>query len=222
MNRQQIDEVRRFNRRVTQRVGALEAGYLRRGRPLGEARVIFEIGAGGADARALRRRLGLDSGYFSRLLGSLQGQGLIDVQTQAGDRRRRDVSLTRKGRSELASYDKLSDRLAAGMLAPLEPAQRERIVAAMGEVERLLRATSVEIAPEPPGGADARACLDAYFGELAQRFESGFDHGPDAYAEMAQLTPAEGLFLIARVDGEAVGCGALKRIDKSTGEIKKI
>lgn len=222
MSREQIDEVRRFNRRLTQRVGALEEGYLSRGRPLNEARLIFEIGAAGVDARALRGRLGLNSGYFSRLLRSLQAQGLIDVQKQAGDGRRRDVRLTRRGRSELASYDRLSDRLAAGMLAPLEPAQRERLVAAMGEVERLLRAASVEIAPEPPDSAEARACLDAYFRELATRFESGFDHGPDAFDEMAELTPPAGLFLIARLDGEPAGCGAVKRIDKTTGEIKRV
>jgi len=71
MDRTQIQRVRRFNRLVTQRVGALQDGYLSRGRPLGEARLIFEIGVDGADASSLRGRLGLDSGYLSRLLHSL-------------------------------------------------------------------------------------------------------------------------------------------------------
>ena len=72
-----IQQVRRFNRLVTRRVGALDQSYLSRGRPLGEARLIFEIGLGGADARDLRAALGLDSGYLSRLLRALTAEGLI-------------------------------------------------------------------------------------------------------------------------------------------------
>jgi len=80
MDAEQIEQVRRFNRLVTQRIGALEESYLRRGRPLGEARLIFETRAEGAELRALRNRLGLDSGYLSRLLRSLEAQGLITVE----------------------------------------------------------------------------------------------------------------------------------------------
>ena len=89
MDSGQIEQVRRFNRLVTQRVGALDEGYLRRGRPLGEARLIFETGRRGADVRSLRARLRLDSGYLSRLLRSLEEQHLIAVQKQAGDGRMR-------------------------------------------------------------------------------------------------------------------------------------
>src|SRR6202046_5376947 len=114
MDESQLQSVRRFNRLVTQRVGALEVDYLRRGRPLAEARLIFEISADsadGADVRALRSRLGLDSGYLSRLLQSLKAQGLIAVTKGDDDGRRRHVSLTHKGNAERAAYDKLSDTL---------------------------------------------------------------------------------------------------------------
>ena len=88
MDSQSIRRVRSFNRAVTKAVGALDQSYLERGRPLGEARVLFEIGAEGADAKTLRARLGLDSGYLSRLLRSLESQGLIAVgparRTRAG------------------------------------------------------------------------------------------------------------------------------------------
>ena len=67
-----------------------------------------------------------------------------------GDGRRRRVSLTRKGSAERAAYDRLSDNLAASMLRPLDASQRSRLLAAMGEVERLIRAASVEIAAEAP------------------------------------------------------------------------
>ena len=222
MDESQLLQIRRFNRAVTQRVGALEVDYLRRGRPLAEARLLFEIGADGVDLRTLRGKLGLDSGYLSRLLQSLTAQGLITVTKGVGDGRRRRVSLTRKGSAERAAYDRLSDNLAASILAPLDAAERSRLLNAMGEVERLIRAASIEVGAESPDSADARRCLDAYFQELEARFERGFDASADNSAPAGAMTPPSGLFVIARLDGEAVGCGGFKRVGKTTGEIKRV
>jgi DNA-binding MarR family transcriptional regulator/GNAT superfamily N-acetyltransferase len=221
MNREQVRRIRSFNRLVTRNVGALDDSYLRRGRPLGEARLIFEVGSDGADAQALRNRLGLDSGYLSRLLRSLESQRLVELRADADDRRRRRVSLTRTGRAELAAYDRLSDKLAASMVESLDGEQRERLVTAMGEVERLLKAAGVDIAFEEPTSTDARWCLDEYFRELAARFDSGFDRGGDSSAD-EELIPPTGFFVVARLDGEPAGCGGLKRIDRATGEIKRV
>ena len=222
MDENQLQGVRRFNRLVTQRVGALEVDYLRRGRPLAEARLLFEIGADGADVRALRSKLGLDSGYLSRLLQSLSAQELIAIAKGEEDGRRRRVSLTRKGSAERAAYDRLSDNLAASMLDPLDGSQQTRLLAAMGEVERLIRAASVKVAAEAPDTADARLCLSTYFSELAARFETGFDAGADDSARVEDMAPPSGLFVIARLDGDAVGCGGFKRVDRATGEIKRV
>jgi DNA-binding MarR family transcriptional regulator/GNAT superfamily N-acetyltransferase len=222
MDARQVQRVRRFNRMITQRIGALEDTYLRRGRPLGEARVIYETGLDGADLRAMRARLGLDSGYFSRLLRSLEAQGLITVSQQAGDGRRRQISLTRKGHAEFAAYDRLSDRLAESILAPLDDARRANLVTAMVEVERLLRSAAIVSRVEPPDSADARACLNAYFRELAERFDTGFDPMKSNPAGDAEMTPPAGYFVVARLDGEPVGCGALKRGNEAIGEIKRM
>lgn len=222
MDARQVQQVRRFNRLITQRVGALADSYLRRGRPLGEARLIFETGPHGADVRTLRNRLGLDSGYLSRLLRSLEAQGLVAVRRQTRDGRQRHVQLTREGQAEFATYDGLSDKLAASMLAPLAASQRDRLVAAMAEVERLLRAGSVEVRVEPPVSADARWCLGEYFRELAERFDTGFDPARSNAAPDEDITPPAGWFVVARLDGSAVGCGALKRKDSTTGEIKRM
>ncbi len=93
-----IASVRRFNRVVTQKAGALEAGFLGLGRPLGAARVLWEIGPAGCEVRALRRRLGLDSGYLSRLLRGLEAEQLVAVAPDPADRRRRIATLTAAGR----------------------------------------------------------------------------------------------------------------------------
>ncbi len=222
MDGAQVQRVRSFNRLVTQRVGALDESYLKRGRPLGEARLLFEVGPEGADLRALRDRLALDSGYLSRLLNSLTAQGLVEVGKDARDGRLRRATLTRRGRAERAAYGRLSDALGASMLAPLDSSQRERLVEAMGEVERLLRAGRVELSFESPASADARACLDAYFREIAERFEAGFDPARDRTPSDDELTPPKGWFVVARLEGEPVGCGALKQVDNATGEIKRV
>src|SRR5918994_3416882 len=183
-----IGQVRSFNRLVTRRIGALDESYLSRGRPLGEARLIFEAGAAhGVDVRVLRERLGLDSGYLSRLLRSLERQGLIEVARKSSDGRVRQVSLTAKGRIEFDAYDRLSDELANSMLAPLDTGQRERLVAAMAEVERLIRVAAITVEIEAPESADAQWCLEQYFAELDARFEDGFDvslGNPDGAADM--------------------------------------
>src|SRR6202158_1708112 len=73
MDQAMVAHVRRFNRLVTQRVGALDDRFLARDRPLGAARVLWEVGPDGCEVRALRMRLDLDSGYLSLLLRSLEG-----------------------------------------------------------------------------------------------------------------------------------------------------
>jgi len=224
MERSQVEQVRRLNRQLTRRVGALDESYLARGRPLSAARVIFETGSlgGMADLAVLRARLGLDSGYLSRLLRSLEGEGLIEVARGPGDGRTRQAVLTAKGKREFAVYDRLSDRLARSMLEPLSAGRRERLVAAMGEVETLLHAAGAEYCEASPDGPEARRCLDAYFGELARRFEGGFDPRAGGAGGDGGMTPPSGRFLLARIDGEAVGCGGYKRLDAATGEIKRV
>lgn len=208
-----VRRVRRFNRTVTQRIGALDDAYLARGRPLGQCRVLWEIGDGGSEVRALRARLDLDSGYLSRLLSALRADGLVEVSA-AGDGRVRTVRLTPAGAAERDELDRRSDDLATDILAPLDEAQRGRLVAAMGEVERLLVASMVRVTEADPESPEARACLAAYVAELASRFDTGFDP--------ARSIPADGaLLLVATLHGEPVGCGAL-RVHDTWAAVKRM
>jgi DNA-binding MarR family transcriptional regulator/predicted GNAT family N-acyltransferase len=223
MDKDQIEQVRRFNRLVTRRIGVLSDDYLSRGRPLGEARLIFEVGAaGGMNLGRLRSMLGLDSGYMSRLLRSLEAQEMIEVRRKPGDGRAREVVPTARGRKEFAAYDSRSAKFAQSMLSPLGEAQRERLVAAMAEIERLIRASFVTIADESPRSADGRWCREHYFAELALRFDGGFDTATGDPSDSADLLPPSGSFVVARLDGEPVGCGGLKTLDAQTGEIKRV
>src|SRR5689334_407767 len=95
-----VAQVRRFNRIAGERIGALHGDFLGLRRPIGEARLLWEIGPDGADVRDLRARLGLDSGYASRLLRSLEDDGVVRVRTGVNDARVRRAALTARGRRE--------------------------------------------------------------------------------------------------------------------------
>src|SRR6266550_84766 len=79
---------------------------------------------------------------------------------------------------------------------------------------------SLSITAEAFDSPDARrliAALDAALTELyplAQRF------GPNLKAE--HLASGRGTFLVARDDGRAVGCGAVRLLDSTTAEVKRM
>ena len=217
-----IASVRRFNRTVTQRVGALQDHYLARDRPLGEARVLWEIGEAGCDVRSLRARLDLDSGYLSRLLRALEADGLIAVGPGVPDRRVRTATLTSRGRKERGLIDRRSDALAADLLEPLSDAQRDRLVAAMVDVERLLTAAMVTIEQVDPADPRAQHCLGEYFAELDRRFDGGFDPAQTLSTDLDGMRAPRGMFLVATLRGQAVGSGALKFHDGGIAELKRM
>lgn len=217
-----VSQVRRFNRLVTQRVGALNDHFLGRDRPLGESRLLFEIGREGADLRDLRARLGLDSGYVSRLVRSLESQGLVALRPGAEDRRIRHARLTPVGLEEVDELNRRSDEAAESLLEPLSGRQRERLVSAMTEVERLLRAAGVRIERADPASPWARWCVAQYFAELAERFEEGFDSDASLPADDDEFVPPRGAFLVASIDGEPVACGTIKSIGPGLGSVKRM
>ena len=218
------EQVRRFNRVVTERVGALNDRFLGRPRPLGEARLLWEIGTDrdGCELRLLRSRLGVDSGYLSRLLRSLESAGLVEVSTGADDARVRLARLTAAGRRERGALDRRSDKLAQALLAELDAEQQQRLVAAMRDVERLLTAASVRITATDPEHRDARYCLTEYVAELNRRSSRGFDPSVGATALPHEVRPPAGQFFVAYLHDEPIGCGAVKHHADAPAEIKRM
>lgn len=222
MERTLVERVRSFNRTVTERVGALNDHFLGRAHALGEARLLWEIGGAGAEIRELRGRLALDSAYVSRLLRSLQRQGLVVVEASREDRRVRRVQLTAAGLAERAELDQRADEFAHALLEPLSVRQQVRLAAAMAEVERLLLASMVRIAVTDPTSADARWCLEQYAAELNERFDAGWDPARSISAHPHELTPPAGVLLVAHVREAPVGCGALKFHAHAPAELKRM
>jgi DNA-binding MarR family transcriptional regulator/GNAT superfamily N-acetyltransferase len=220
-----VDDVavlRRFNRSYTQRIGLLAESYLGTGRPLGPSRLLFEIGADGARVAELRRRLGLDSGYLSRLLRQLEHEDLVAVEPDPDDGRLRRIRLTPAGRREWRRLDRRSQGLAERLVAPLSPRQRSELAGALATADRLLRAATVVDDVVDPASAPARDALARYFAELDARFRAGFDPGAGGADDVAGMRAPLGAFLLLRSDLEVVGCGGVQHVDDHTGEIKRM
>ncbi|HEU0192963.1 MAG TPA: MarR family winged helix-turn-helix transcriptional regulator [Gaiellales bacterium] len=222
MDRTLIPQVRSFNRIAVERAGALNGRFLGRRRPVGEARLLWEIGADGADLRELRARLGLDSGYLSRLLRALERDGLVTVGPSSGDGRVRKATLTDRGREEWRELDTRSDAFAAGMLEPLGDRQQRELVDAMATVERYLTASMISVEVEDPPSRDALYCLEQYFHELEERFDDGFEEDFDVAADARRYEPPAGVLLLARLRGAAVGCGAIRFDERGFAEVKRM
>jgi DNA-binding MarR family transcriptional regulator len=219
---QAVAALRSFNRTVAERIGALTDQFLGRGRPMGESRALWEIGLEGTELRSMRARLGIDSGYASRVLRALERERLIRITPDDHDRRVRFIRLTDRGRRERAELDRRADGVAQGFLDPLTVAQRARLVAAAAEVERLLMASMVVLDVEDASTPDARWCIGQYFAELDARFDSGFEPARSISANAEELTPPAGLLVIARLRGRPVGCGALKFHPGAPAELKRM
>jgi len=218
----EVERVRRFNRAVTQRVGALSDQYLARSRPLSACRVLWEIGLEGAEVRALRSRLDIDSGQLSRLLRALEADALIEVVPSPADARIRIARLTPAGVAERAVLDDRSDDLARSILEPLDASQREQLVTAMRSVERLITASLVQTRIVDPEHPDPKRCLRAYVAELNRRSDIPFDPRNGSTAEPHEVRPPAGAFLVAYLNGEAIGCGAVKHHPGGPSDIKRM
>lgn len=215
-----IARVRRFNRAVTVEVGALDTSFLGRGRPLGAARILNSVGRGITDVGRLRESLGLDSGLASRLLRALEEEGLIETVAHPDDARRRVVRLTGAGKREFRAYEKLSDAQADAILA--RHPHPEALLAAMDLVACALQRDRIVIEPADPRSAPARACLQAYYDELARRFATGFDVALSRDPDADDMLRPRGAFLLAWSDGLPVGCVGLKGAGTQPAEVKRL
>ncbi|OAF09896.1 PadR family transcriptional regulator [Bradyrhizobium centrolobii] len=215
-----VSRVRRFNRAVTSAVGALDTSFLGRGRPLGAARVLNAIGHGRSDVAEIRDYLGLDSGLMSRLLRSLEDEGLIETTAHEDDARRRVAKLTRAGRREFAAYEALSNAQAEGFLD--RHSQAEALLAAMDLIASALTRDRISLDEMDPRSAEARYCLGEYYAELGRRFKQGFDVTLSRDPDAADMRRPRGTFIVAMSDTLPIGCVGLKGTDHGYAEIKRL
>lgn len=221
MRAEQVAAFRRFNRYFTRRIGALDDHYLGQGRPLGEARLLFEVADAetGVSLRTLRARLGLDAGYLSRMAKALEAQGMVRISVHPDDNRLRMVELTPAGHVELKEQNRRADVRTADLLTGLDGRQRTELTEAMATARRLLRLAAITVERVDGAAPDARACLEAYAADLTARFGSFTASdlvGPE------EVSGATGAFFVAYEEGRAVGCGGLRTLEPGVGELKHV
>jgi DNA-binding MarR family transcriptional regulator/N-acetylglutamate synthase-like GNAT family acetyltransferase len=134
-----IRAVRQFNRFYTRRIGVLEESLDQSPFSLPEARVLFELAQGDqVTAVAIADRLGLDPGYLSRLVSSLQRRRLVQRVTSPADGRHRLLSLTREGKAAFRRLEAGTVANLGRMLTPLAIEGRHQLVQSMARIEALL------------------------------------------------------------------------------------
>src|ERR1051326_8851257 len=146
--KEDVAQVRRFNRFYTRRIGLLTRGFLESDFSLTEVRVMYELNHHpGITAREIGAETGMDGGYISRILQDFEKRGLLVRAASAADARQSLLRLTRKGTAAFAELDRRQDKEIASLLASLPADRRPRLLAAMQAVERLLAPASPELEP---------------------------------------------------------------------------
>jgi GNAT superfamily N-acetyltransferase len=102
---------------------------------------------------------------------------------------------------------------------------REPAAVQLQAADRSLRVNTqidLSIDSEAPDSELVGDLLERYFAELDARFPGGFDPERTVAAPAAELTPPHGRLLVARLHQRPVGCGAVRRLDAETAEIKRM
>ncbi|HET6499957.1 MAG TPA: helix-turn-helix domain-containing GNAT family N-acetyltransferase [Amycolatopsis sp.] len=134
-----VAKVRAFNRLYTGVIGALDEGLVGSAYSLTEARVLYELAQEGVtEVTELRRRLDLDAGYASRLLGKLERRGLLARHRSADDGRRQVITLTETGRAEQGTIEAATVTQIGTLLERLSEHDQHRLLAAMRLITTLV------------------------------------------------------------------------------------
>lgn len=135
----QVDAVRGFSRFYTRKLGIIEPKLLHSAFTLQEARILYEIAHRPAcTATDLARDLGLDAGFLSRTLQTLQRRQIVTRKPSKHDGRVNELSLTAKGRTAQVELERRSREEVGTLLASLDDTERAAIVRAMATIEQTL------------------------------------------------------------------------------------
>jgi DNA-binding MarR family transcriptional regulator/GNAT superfamily N-acetyltransferase len=225
---QRVEAIRRFNRFYTRQIGVLDEGLLQSPFSLAEARVLYELAHRATSTAAeLRRDLGLDPGYLSRILGRLRRGGLAQRKTSTADGRQGLLSLTARGRRAFATLDGRSRAQVAALLGRLSPPGQGQMVVAMGAIERLLGAPTARkepylLRPHQPG--DMGWVVHRHGALYAQEY--GWDETFEALVAsivagfIQRYDPRRERCWIAEKDGEVVGSVFLVKRTKTLAQLR--
>ena len=220
--------MRRFNRFYTQRSGLLQDGHLESPFSLTEVRVLFELSTRSEPSAAdLCRDLGLDPGYLSRLLRGFAQRGLVTRSRAPDDGRRTLLALTARGRATFEKLDAAASRSVAASLQGLGESDRQRLVDAMGAIERILAREGPSPAPyllRPPRAGDLGWVVQRHGALYAEEY--GWDEQFEALVASIvaafgkEHDPRRERCWIAERDGAPVGSVFLMQHSRTVAKLR--
>jgi len=224
--------MRAFNRFYTQKIGVLDDAPQGGPFSLTEGRVLYELAHRDAPtASELCRDLALDRGYLSRILARFQKERLVERSRSASDGRQNHIRLTKKGAELFASIDRSWQGATEGMIAPLAPSARRKLVASMQRIKNLLGAAGEASAPRP----EAIRLRDPGLGEMgwvvqrhALAYGAQFGWNEEFEALVAEIVanfrrdfdPEREHCWIADHGGEPAGCVFLVKDSDEVGRLR--
>jgi DNA-binding MarR family transcriptional regulator/N-acetylglutamate synthase-like GNAT family acetyltransferase len=218
-----VEEVRRFNRFYTQKIGVLDEGLLRSRFSLTEVRVLYELARGAATAKELGERLALDAGYLSRMIHAFGRRGLVARGPAGRDGRTRPLQLTPAGRRAFAPLDERARQQVAAWLAPLGAAEQARLVAAMRTVELLLgglRAEARSYLLRAPRAGDLGWVVERHGALYAVEYGWNVEFEALVAGIVADFDAQHDRSWIAELDGERVGCVFVVHQSKTVARLR--
>ncbi len=220
-----IAQVRAFNRFYTRQIGVLEEHLLRSDFTLTEVRVLFELAEGqGVSAAQLGQRLGLDAGYLSRLLSSLQARGLLRREPSAMDGRANRLILTDAGRVAFAQLDAASNDSIGMMVRALSEPGQQRLVEAMTQIQTLLGGATANYLLRDPRPGDMGWVIHKHGALYAREF--GWNAEFEALVAdivtryLREHDPQTERCWIAELDGTPVGSVFVVRHDAQNAKLR--
>jgi DNA-binding MarR family transcriptional regulator/GNAT superfamily N-acetyltransferase len=225
VSRDQVEQVRAFNRDYTRRIGVLTQGLHGSPWSLTQVRVMYEIGhRPGITAGELAADLGLDRGYLSRILKQFEARRLLGRAASEGDARRQHLRLTAAGVRVLAPLERRAQQDVRALLTAVDPLRRTALLEAMSTIRESFA----------PAGDTAvlRAHRPGDMGWVVERHgalyfeEYGWSTEFEALVAgitaefIRKLDPARERCWIAESRGRRVGCIFLVAGDPATAKLR--
>ncbi|UJW34087.1 helix-turn-helix domain-containing GNAT family N-acetyltransferase [Saccharothrix sp. AJ9571] len=206
-----VREVRAFNRLYTRVIGVLDEGPVGAEYSLPESRVLFELARREwSEVGELRRVLGLDAGYASRLLGRLESRALLVRERSAEDARRQIVRLTDQGREVFAELDRRSSEQIGALLGRFGEDRQLELLDAMRTITRIVGGEhDPTVVLRAPRAGDLGWVVHRHGAVYTK--EHGWNDGFESLVArvvsdyLADRDPAREAAWIAELDGERVG-----------------
>jgi len=139
MNKEQIENIRAFNRLYTSILGLADGHILNSEYSLSEVRIMFEVyHRPGIQSNELIQKIGIDKGYLSRLLKQFARKGIIKKVASPEDKRATSIMLSKKGKQVFEVLNAASENQIRQIFKSLSTTECNQLVQSMVTIEKII------------------------------------------------------------------------------------